>query len=135
MGYVPQVIEERGEGTFEARGYKKQDYLPHVIDLVDWESGELVIEVRLGRGTSSGSFNLFLEGAVAQRDQDPVGNLAHAWDIRPGSVVTMRYAFTRPVRVVFTASPNWFSNPPATNTYSFEAYVEKGLRRVPNGPR
>jgi hypothetical protein len=72
---------------------------------------------------------------VPEQDKDPVGTLAHAWDIRPNSNATMRYRFTRPVRLSFTASPNWFSNPPATNDCSFEAYIENGVRRLPSAPR
>lgn len=93
-GLLGREVLIRERGTLVAPGYKRQRYTPFTIDLSHYENGVLVIQVQLESGESAGSFDLYPAGTQLPTVGDPIGSVAHAWDVRPGTPVTLQYPFS-----------------------------------------
>jgi len=100
-----------------------QNYQQYPIDLSGYKSGDLSIEITIGKGKCGCSCDLFAEGTPIPTQGRPTNSLRGLYDIYPDRTVTLRYHFDRIHRFVFGIEGNWLSAPGTRNTYSFRATV------------
>ena len=88
--------------------------------------GTMKVEISLGAGQSGASYDLFFTSSPpVTADGRPLGSLANAYDVAPGSKTTLTYNFTNnKIKTYYLGvQGNWNSPISATNTYTFEAWV------------
>jgi len=122
---VTTTVITSGTGTIKAIPAGTQDYKIHNIDTNSYTTGgTLKVEIVLGSGLCSGSFDLFSQGATIPTS-GTANSLAHSYDVAPGATTTVTYTFTQGQIFQFGATGNWYSTTGTTNTYSFTAKVTK----------
>lgn len=112
------------EGQLIAPGSGNQNYKIIRIDTIDFiEGGTLRIDIQVGSGQSSASFDLFAEDAVIPIAGRPKQSLAGSYDISPDSGTSLTYRFDKGEVFQFGATGNWFSPKGSSNSYKIKAYV------------
>lgn len=120
-----QVMEVSDE--FRAPGDGYQDYTPVEIDATPFENGgTLVINIEVGGGEATGSFDLFDADTELPTEGIPDDALAHAWDIPPDATGQIVHRFARGQRFVFGATGNWFSEKGSVNEFCVRFSIVPG---------
>ena len=95
-----------------------QDYTTVEIDTIPFEQGgTLVVDIQVGEGEATGSFDLFAGDAELPTAGFPDEALASAWDIPPGDTGQIRHSFVRGQRFKLGATGNWFCEKGSTNAF------------------
>ena len=104
--------------VFRGPGNGYQDYTVVEIDTTRFEQkGILVIDIQVGEGEATGSFDLFAGDAELPTEGFPDDALASKWDIPPGDTGQIRHQFTRGQRFKLGATGNWFCEKGSTNAF------------------
>ena len=104
--------------VFRGPGNGYQDYTTVEIDATPFEQGgTLIIDLQVGEGEATGSFDLFAEDTELPTEGFPDDALASAWDIPPGDTGQIRHPFTRGQRFKLGATGNWFCEKGSTNAF------------------
>ena len=104
--------------VFRGPGNGYQDYTTVEIDATPFEQGgTLIIDIQVGAGKATGSFDLFAGDAELPTEGIPDDALASAWDIPPGDTGQIRHPFTRGQRFKLGATGNWFCEKGSTNAF------------------
>ena len=104
--------------VFRGPGDGYQDYTPVEIDATPFEQGgTLIIDIQVGEGEATGSFDLFAGDAELPTEGFPDEALASQWDIPPGDTGRIRYQFTRGQKFKLGATGNWFCEKGSTNAF------------------
>ncbi len=104
--------------TFRAPGAGYQDYTPIEIDTTPFEhGGTLIINIEVGEGEATGSFDLFGPDVELPTEGYPNDALASVWDIPPGITGQIIHRFARGQRFKLGATGNWFCEKGSTNTF------------------
>ena len=104
--------------TFRAPGAGYQDYTPVEIDTMPFEKGgTLIIDIAVGEGEATGSFDLFDAKVELPTEGYPNDALASVWDISPGVSGQIIHRFVRGQRFKLGATGNWFCEKGSTNTF------------------
>jgi hypothetical protein len=112
------------QGELIAPGNGNQNYKIIRIDTTDFtEGGTLRIDIQVGSGKSSASFDLFAEDAVVPIAGRPTESLNGSYDISPETGTSLTYRFDRGEVFQFGATGNWFSKKGSRNSYKIKAYV------------
>ena len=101
-----------------------QDYTVVEIDVTAFENGGwLTIDVWIGDGEASGSFDLF-DGDSELPTEGVPHALTSAWDIPPGNVGIIEHYFNRGQVFKFGATGNWFSEKGNINAFLLKISVD-----------
>ena len=104
--------------VFRGPGDGYQDYTTVEIDTISFEQdGTLIIDIQVGEGEATGSFDLFAGDAELPTEGFPDDALASAWDIPPSDTGQIRHQFTRGQRFKLGATGNWFCEKGSTNAF------------------
>ena len=104
--------------VFRGPGDGYQDYTTVEIDATPFEQGgTLIIDIQVGAGEATGSFDLFAGDAELPTEGFPDDALASAWDISPSDTGQIRHPFTRGQRFKLGATGNWFCEKGSTNAF------------------
>ena len=104
--------------VFRGPGDGYQDYTTVEIDATPFEQGgTLIIDIQVGEGEATGSFDLFAGDAELPTEGFPDDALASAWDIPPGDTGKILHPFTRGQRFKLGATGNWFCEKGSTNAF------------------
>jgi len=104
--------------TFRAPGAGYQDYTPIEIDTTPFEhGGTLIIDIEVGEGEATGSFDLFGPDVELPTKGYPNDALTSVWDIPPNVTGQIIYRFARGQRFKLGATGNWFCEKGSTNTF------------------
>ena len=104
--------------VFRGPGNGYQDYTTVEIDATPFEQGgTLIIDIQVGAGEATGSFDLFAGDAELPTEGIPDDAFASAWDISPGDTGQIRHPFTRGQRFKLGATGNWFCEKGSTNAF------------------
>ncbi|MCG8625312.1 MAG: hypothetical protein MJE68_25345, partial [Proteobacteria bacterium] len=104
--------------VFRGPGNGYQDYTTVEIDATLFEQGgALIIDIQVGEGEATGSFDLFAGDAELPTEGIPHEALASAWDIPPGDTGQIRHQFTRGQQFKLGATGNWFCEKGSTNAF------------------
>ena len=104
--------------VFRGPGDGYQDYTTVEIDTISLEQdGTLIIDIQVGEGEATGSFDLFAGDAELPTKGFPDDALASAWDIPPGDTGQIRHPFVRGQRFKLGATGNWFCEKGSTNAF------------------
>ena len=108
-----------------------QDYTVVEIDVTAFENGGwLTIDIWVGDGEASGSFDLFDGNSELPTEGIP-NPLASAWDIPPGNVDIIDHYFDQGQIFKLGATGNWFSEKGSTNGFLLKISVETGQKPEP----
>ena len=111
--------------TFRAPGAGYQDYTPIEIDTTAFkQGGTLIIDIEVGEGEATGSFDLFGPDVELPTEGYPNDALASVWDIPPGITGQIIHRFARGQRFKLGATGNWFSEKGSTNTFIARVSIE-----------
>lgn len=111
-----QLIEVSNTFRTPRAGY--QDYTPIEIDTTPFEQGgTLIIDIEVGEGEATGSFDLFDADVELPTEGFPYDALASVWDIPPGVTGQIIHRFARGQRFKLGATGNWFCEKGSTNTF------------------
>lgn len=120
---------QSGSGTLNGVKPGTQKWRFFAIDVEPFKfGGTLKVEITLGAGQSGASYDLFVTSSPpVAADGRPLGSLAHAYDVAPGSKTTLTYSFSdNKIKTYFLGiQGNWNSPTTATNTYSFKSEVKE----------
>ena len=104
--------------VFCGPGNGYQDYTPVGIDATAFEQGgTLIIDIQVGQGEATGSFDLFAGDTELPTEGIPDEALASAWDIPPGDTGQIRHPFTGGQKFKLGATGNWFCEKGSTNAF------------------
>ena len=104
--------------VFRGPGDGYQDYTTVEIDTISFEQdGTLIIDIQVGQGEATGSFDLFAGDAELPTEGFPDDALASAWDIPPDDTGQIRHPFVRGQRFKLGATGNWFCEKGSTNAF------------------
>ncbi len=104
--------------VFRGPGDGYQDYTIVEIDATPFEQGGvLIIDIQVGEGEATGSFDLFAGDAELPTEGIPDEALASAWDIRPSDTGQIRHPFTGGQKFKLGATGNWFCEKGSTNAF------------------
>ncbi len=104
--------------VFRGPGNGYQDYTAVEIDATPFEQGgTLIIDIQVGEGEATGSFDLFAGDAELPTEGFPDDALASAWDVSPGDTGQIRHPFTHGQRFKLGATGNWFCEKGSTNAF------------------
>ncbi len=104
--------------VFRGPGEGYQDYTPTEIDATSYEQGgTLIIDIQVGEGEATGSFDLFDANVELPTEGYPDDALASAWDIPPGDTGQIRHQFVCGQRFRLGATGNWFCEKGSTNAF------------------
>ena len=110
--------------VFRGPGDGYQDYTTAEIDATPFEQGgTLIIDIQVGAGEATGSFDLFDGDAELPTEGFPDDALASAWDIPPGDTGQIRHQFTSGQRFKLGATGNWFCEKGSTNAFLIRVSV------------
>lgn len=116
-----------GSGSLVGGTPGTQQWKFFAIDVAPFKlGGTIKIEISLGPGPSGASYDLFgTSSPSVTADGRPLGSLANAYDVTPGTKTTLTYNFSsNKIKTYFLGiQGNWGSPSTTTNTYSFEAWV------------
>jgi hypothetical protein len=120
LGTTATVVA-RGGGILTAPGTGNHECVVNGIDTRQFPNGGiLTIDITLGPGESSASFELFAQGANLPARGFP-NSSANARDLAPGARTSIVYPFSSGQIFTFCAEGNWLSRKGSINTYSFVA--------------
>ena len=95
-----------------------QDYTVVKIDATAFEDGGmLTIDIRVGSGKASGSFDLFSGDSELITEGVPGKALAHEWGIPPGGTAIIAYRFDQGQVFQLGATGDWFSEKGSINAF------------------
>ena len=95
-----------------------QDYTVVKIDATAFEDGDvLTIDLRVGSGKASGSFDLFSGDSELTTEGVPSEALAHEWGIPPGGTEVIAYRFDQGQVFQLGATGDWFSEKGSVNAF------------------
>lgn len=118
---------QSGSGTLTGVKPGTQQWRFFAIDVEPFKfGGSIKVEINLGSGLSGASYDLFGTSTPSTTaDGRPLGSLANAYDVPPGSKTTLTYNFSnnKTPSYFLGIQGNWYSPSSATNTYSFEVWV------------
>ena len=104
--------------VFRGPGNGYQDYTTVEIDATAFEQGgTLIIDIQVGEGEATGSFDLFAGDAELPTEGFPDEALASAWDIPPGDTGQIRHPFAHGQKFKLGGTGNWFCEKGSTNTF------------------
>ena len=104
--------------VFRGPGDGYQDYTPVEIDTTSFmQGGTLIIDIQVGGGEATGSFDLFDADVELPKEGYPDDALASVWDIPPGDTGQIRHQFVRGQRFRLGATGNWFCEKGNTNAF------------------
>ena len=104
--------------VFRGPGDGYQDYTPVDIDATSFEQGgTLIIDIQVGEGEATGSFDLFAGDAELPTEGIPYEALASKWDIPPGDTGQIRHQFTHGQKFKLGATGNWLCEKGSTNAF------------------
>lgn len=104
--------------VFRGPGDGYQDYTPIEIDTTSYEQGgTLIIDIQVGEGEATGSFDLFDADVELPTEGYPDDALASAWDIPPGDKGQIRHQFAQGQKFKLGATGNWFCEKGSTNAF------------------
>ncbi len=110
--------------VFRGPGDGYQDYTPTEIDTTAFkQGGTLIIEIQVGEGEATGSFDLFDADVELPTEGYPDDAIASAWDIPPGDTGQIRHQFTHGQKFRLGATGNWFCEKGSTNAFLARIYV------------
>ena len=110
--------------VFRGPGDGYQDYTTVEIDTTPFEQGgTLVIDIKVGEGEATGSFDLFVGDAELPTEGIPDEALASEWDIPPGDTGQIRHPFTEGQKFKLGATGNWFCEKGSTNAFLVRVFV------------
>ena len=110
--------------VFRGPGNGYQDYTTVEIDAAAFEQGgTLIIDIQVGEGEATGSFDLFAGDAELPTEGFPDEALASAWDIPPGDTGQIRHLFAHGQKFKLGGTGNWFCEKGSTNTFSARVSV------------
>ena len=116
-----------GTGSLTGTPSGTQNYNFLEIDTSKYPSGGTIsISIALGSGGSGASYDLFhADAAAVGSDGRPIGSLAYAYDVAPGSVRTLTYSFspTATNKYKLAIDGNWGSGTSATNSYTYQVTI------------
>lgn len=120
-------VKITNSGLLVAPGNRRHSYALTPIDARQFSKGTIKIEISIGGGESSGSFDLFADGMPIPKTGS-TRSLAHSYDMSPGASATITYSFNNGQLFLLGAEGNWFSPEGATNNYSFVAIISGELK-------
>ena len=95
-----------------------QDYTVVKIDAMAFEDGGmLTIDIRVGSGKASGSFDLFSGDSELTTEGVPSEALVHEWGIPPGGTGIIAYRFDQAQVFQLGATGDWFSEKGSVNAF------------------
>lgn len=101
-----------------------QDYTTVEIDTTPFEQGgTLIIDIQVGEGEATGSFDLFAGDDELPTEGIPYEALASAWDIPPGDTGQIRHPFTDGQKFKLGATGNWFCEKGSLNAFLVSVLV------------
>ena len=104
--------------VFRGPGDGYQDYTTVEIDTTPFEQGgTLIIDIQVGEGEATGSFDLFAGDAELPTEGIPYEALASEWDIPPGDTGQIRHPFTDGQKFKLGATGNWFCEKGSLNAF------------------
>ncbi len=104
--------------VFRGPGNGYQDYTTVEIDATSFEQGGvLIIDIQVGEGEATGSFDLFAGDTELPTEGIPDDALASKWDIPPGDTGQIRHPFKHGRRFKLGATGNWFCEKGSTNAF------------------
>ena len=104
--------------VFRGPGDGYQDYTTVEIDTTSFEQGgTLLLNIQVGAGEATGSFDLFAGDAELPTEGFPDEALASVWDISPGDTGQILHQFERGQRFKLGATGNWFCKKGSTNAF------------------
>ena len=104
--------------VFRGPGDGYQDYTTVEIDTTPFEQGGvLIIDIQVGEGEATGSFDLFAGDAELPTEGIPYGALASEWDIPPGDTGKIRHRFTDGQKFKLGATGNWLCEKGSLNAF------------------
>ena len=110
--------------VFRGPGDGYQDYTTVEIDATPFEQGgTLIIDIQVGEGEATGSFDLFAGAAELPTEGIPDEALASAWDIPPGDTGQIRHPFTEGQKFKLGATGNWFCEKGSLNAFLVRVFV------------
>ena len=110
--------------VFRGPGNGYQDYTTVEIDATPFEQGgTLIINIQVGEGEATGSFDLFAGDAELPTEGIPDEALASAWDISPGDTGQIRHPFTDGQKFKLGATGNWFCGKGSLNAFLVRVFV------------
>ena len=77
----------------------------------------LTIDIRVGSGKASGSFDLFSGDSELATEGVPDKALAHEWGIPPGGTALIAYRFDQGQVFQLGATGDWFSEKGSINAF------------------
>jgi hypothetical protein len=120
-------VKITNSGLLVAPGNRRHNYALTPIDARQFSKGTIKIEISVGSGESSGSFDLFADGMPIPK-VGSVRSVAHSYDMSPGASATITYSFNNGQLFLLGAEGNWFSPEGATNSYSLVATISGELK-------
>ena len=113
-----------GTGTLHGTKVNTQNWTFIPIDLTQFtHGGTLHIDIVLGDGQSSASYDLFTTNTPSlTSDGRPIGSLVHAYDVPPNTTTNLSYVFTGNGgnRIYYLGiEGNWGSPISASNNYAY----------------
>ena len=112
--------------AFRAPGEGYQDYTVVNIDTTAFEGGgTLIIDIRVGNGDISGSFDLFDGDTELPTEGYPDDALASAWGIGPGEAGKIRHSFGQGKVFKFGATGDWYGEKGRINAFQAKISVEE----------
>ena len=104
--------------VFRGPGNGYQDYTTVEIDATAFEQGgTLIIDIQVGEGEATGSFDLFAGDTELPTEGFPDEALASAWNIPPGDTGQIRHPFAHGQKFKLGGTGNWFCEKGSTNTF------------------
>ena len=113
-----QRIQTEVLDFFRTPEREHQDYTLVKIDATAFEDGGmLTIDIRVGSGKASGSFDLFNGTSELPTEGIPNNRLAHEWGIPPGGTGIIAYRFDQGKVFQLGATGDWFSEKGSINAF------------------
>lgn len=127
-GNPAPVFPLTGGGTLHGTPINTQNWEFFPIDVSQFSNGGTIhIAISLGAGQSAASYDLFTTTTPALTgDGRPIGSLANAYDVAPGTTTNLSYTFSANGgnRIYYLGiEGNWFSQPTDTNNFSYTITV------------
>ena len=123
-GEVTNLASEKREelmqvlNVFRGPGDGYQDYTAVEIDATPFEQGgTLIIDIQVGGGEATGSFDLYAGDAELPTKGFPDDALASEWDIPPGDTGQIQHQFAHGQKFKLGATGNWFCARGSTNAF------------------
>lgn len=122
---TPSQRSGSGQLTITAPENGRHDYTIQPIDVTAFSGGgTLEIEVRVAPNSeTSGSFDLYPQGAVVTTEGRSTTSVAGAYEISKGETSHLVYAFKKGEVVRFAAEGDWFSPRGKQGTVFYQVVV------------